>query len=350
MKLTGILTVLPLLTARSAFSLSSDNPSPLTPKIDPPIEEESSSFDPLETTYYTRGKLIKIVKLQEKALAVHDDLAIKELATLDCGYPALNYEEPEQLKSAYLLYKKALKIDKALNREAGMAIQYGNLGTVHQAEGQLEKAKNMHEKALKIHESLDQKEGILRDYGNLIPIYNILGKFKEAHDLSQKALKLQEEISGINQDDDIVSDLVEGVRTLLNQLVETEFISSFRSIDSINKSALKAYRLLFYSNARSLFTFAVNKGIKENLNPTKLATIYTNLAKSCESLGAYKDAIQYYTQSLDLDPACPEVFVYRGIAYESMGKKALAKMDYSKALKLDPENKLAKDRLLKMTR
>lgn len=43
---------------------------------------------------------------------------------------------------------KGLKIDEALGRKEGMAVNYGNLGIIYQTRGELDRAEEMYLKAL----------------------------------------------------------------------------------------------------------------------------------------------------------------------------------------------------------
>ena len=55
------------------------------------------------------------------------------------------------------MYRKSLEIDEALERKAGMANQYGNLGNLYQTRGDLDRAEEMYRKSLALFREVGAK-------------------------------------------------------------------------------------------------------------------------------------------------------------------------------------------------
>jgi tetratricopeptide (TPR) repeat protein len=53
--------------------------------------------------------------------------------------------------------------------------------------------------------------------------------------------------------------------------------------------------------------------------------------------GEYEQAIEHFTQAIELDPAFSEAYVSRGVAYHSQGNYARAIADYDEAIRLRPD-------------
>ena len=58
-------------------------------------------------------------------------------------------------------------------------------------------------------------------------------------------------------------------------------------------------------------------------------------------MGDLDGAIRNYDQAIELNPAVPDYFNIRGIAYHTKGDYDRAIQDYDQAIKLDPDNAVA---------
>ncbi|MET0253830.1 MAG: tetratricopeptide repeat protein [Terrimicrobiaceae bacterium] len=73
------------------------------------------------------------------------------------------------------------------------------------------------------------------------------------------------------------------------------------------------------------------------------AEAYNNLAFTLRKQGSgnYKQSLAYYNKAIDLKPKLAEAYMYRGVLYTQMGRKADAQADLASLKKLDPQ--LAKE-------
>jgi len=78
------------------------------------------------------------------------------------------------------MFDKALELNQALGRKEGMAIDYGNLGTVYLVRGELSQAEEMFDKALELNQALGSKEGMARDSFNLGLLYKAQHRYPAA--------------------------------------------------------------------------------------------------------------------------------------------------------------------------
>ena len=69
------------------------------------------------------------------------------------------------------MFREALEINEKLGRLEGMAIQYGNLGLVHETRGELDEAGRMLRKSLEISEKVGFAEGIVKAHFNLACVF-----------------------------------------------------------------------------------------------------------------------------------------------------------------------------------
>lgn len=65
--------------------------------------------------------------------------------------------------------------------------------------------------------------------------------------------------------------------------------------------------------------------------------VYLNLGDSCVQLKQYRDAVRYYSEAIELDPSSM-AYGCRAFAYNKLGMTAKAIDEYSKGLRIDPEN------------
>jgi hypothetical protein len=80
-------------------------------------------------------------------------------------------------------------------------------------------------------------------------------------------------------------------------------------------------------------------GCPEKLTLT--AEEYNQRGMSLAEQGKYNDAVKEYTKAIKLDPQNVDYYVNRGIAYLNMKEYDLAIADFDKAIELDPKNEVA---------
>jgi tetratricopeptide (TPR) repeat protein len=87
------------------------------------------------------------------------------------------------------------------------------------------------------------------------------------------------------------------------------------------------------------------KAILEALPPgsVKDSSVYFNLAITFMNKKKPDDAAAYFAKAIELDPASPDAYFYRGMAEFQTKKNAEAKADFKKYLELDPNGAEVKD-------
>jgi len=74
-----------------------------------------------------------------------------------------------------------------------------------------------------------------------------------------------------------------------------------------------------------------------NIND-RFAEAHNNLAYTLRKQGArhYEEALEHYNIAIELNPALPEPYMYRGVLYIQMGNRDLALKDHKTLLSLNP--------------
>ena len=73
-------------------------------------------------------------------------------------------------------------------------------------------------------------------------------------------------------------------------------------------------------------------------NQEDFAEAHNNLAYCLRKQGPdkYEEALSHYNRAIELAPALPEPYMYRGVLYVQMGKEDLAKKDHETLERLSP--------------
>lgn len=64
---------------------------------------------------------------------------------------------------------------------------------------------------------------------------------------------------------------------------------------------------------------------------------YYNLGNNCYNAEDYKEAIEYYTKAIELNPNNEDYYTDRADCYKELGKWKEAISDYSEAIKIDSD-------------
>lgn len=94
------------------------------------------------------------------------------------------------------------------------------------------------------------------------------------------------------------------------------------------------YKEQNYTEALENYFSAQERG----LNAYKEEKLYAGIAACYCQLGEYEKSIEYYSKSLEIEPANFEAWVNSGVAYRKTGDRDKAMECYEKALEYDPEN------------
>ena len=74
-----------------------------------------------------------------------------------------------------------------------------------------------------------------------------------------------------------------------------------------------------------------------SLQQESIPEIFLNLGLVYIEKGDFEKALEWLNKGLDIYPENAEMLMFRGEAFEGMGKKDLAEKDYEKAIELKPE-------------
>ena len=100
------------------------------------------------------------------------------------------------------MHQKALGIYEDLEDRRGMAINYGNLGSVHRELGQFEEAATLHRKKIEIDEDMGNRPELAIGLYNLGTVLKDQGDWAGAADHFRRSLALAEELGMPDADQD----------------------------------------------------------------------------------------------------------------------------------------------------
>ncbi len=155
------------------------------------------AWNQLGLIYKRLGRLDKAAEAYNHVLELAG--ADESLQAAAYGNLGTIYQTRGELDKAEEYHLKALKIDKALGRQEGIAPDYGNLGLIYRTRGELDKAEEFLLKSLKINEALGRREGMAKQYGNLGLIYGTRGELGRACQYWKKSVAIFKKIGSAKE-------------------------------------------------------------------------------------------------------------------------------------------------------
>ncbi|MDP8226552.1 MAG: CHAT domain-containing protein, partial [Candidatus Celaenobacter polaris] len=146
------------------------------------------------SVYQSWEQYDKAIEYYRKALAITEELGMKEGIARVLNNIGSVYQSWEQYDKAIEYYRKALAIDEELSRKEGIAIRLNNIGLVYESWGQYDKAIEYYRKALTINEELGGKGDIALNLNNIGSSYFELKKYKEAEYNFNKSIEIKEKL------------------------------------------------------------------------------------------------------------------------------------------------------------
>jgi tetratricopeptide (TPR) repeat protein len=98
------------------------------------------------------------------------------------------------LDAALSHYRRALELERRLNRPEGMAVDLGNIGIVYNSRGALDSALVYYRESLALNRQLDQPEGMAEQLGNIGVVYGMRGALDSALVYYRQALALSRQL------------------------------------------------------------------------------------------------------------------------------------------------------------
>lgn len=204
--------------------------------------------------------------------------------------------EQGDISKAIEYYDRALKIQKEISDQNGIATSFNNMGFIYNQYGDISKALEYYHKALELQEKTQDKKGTARSLNNIGLIYDNQGDNTKALEYYYKSLKTREEIND-----------KDGIATSLNNIsgVFSEQKHYSKSIELLNKS------LKIYEEINDKF------GIITSMN---------NIGNLYRGQGLHNDALNYYLRSLKISEAIDNkegkayTLQYIATAFDNLGK------------------------------
>ena len=170
----------------------------------------SSTLGNIGAVYLEQKDFTKALEYYYKALQKDEAFKNKSGIAIDYSNIGISYMEQGNYEKALEYYHKALKIDEERGNKREISIKLGNIGNVYYTQAESIKtnllqrdslynsALEYYFRALKIDKELGRNNGIAIKYGNIGCLYKKTKKYKQAEEYLQKALNLSDSIGALN--------------------------------------------------------------------------------------------------------------------------------------------------------
>jgi len=160
-------------------------------------------------------------------------------------------------------------------------------------------------------------------------------KFEEAQQLLQQALK------AIPSNSSIMSKLEE-----VNAEIRKKQLANFTPAQLAKEDGNRHYKESRYDKAIECYTNALNL----TKDPLEMATYYNNRAACYQQLQMYTEVVTDCNLCLDITANNGKALIRRGLAFECRENWKMARLDFERALSVEPNAKQASDGLLRVTK
>ncbi len=148
----------------------------------------------LARAFLQTGQLEKAEGFIRQAIEIDRELQSEANLAVDYADLSQIYQARGQLEEAEKWLRKAVEIDERLGDEPKLAIGYNNLSQIYDARGQLGEAEKWLRKAIEIAERLGDEPNLAIRYNNLSQIYDARGQLEEAEKWLRKAIEIDERL------------------------------------------------------------------------------------------------------------------------------------------------------------
>ena len=264
----------------------------------------SSCLNNIGNIYFYQGNYHKSIEYYKKALKVFKDLGNKKGISACSNNIGNIYSSQGAYSNALEYYQKALKIYEGMGDEKVISACYNNIGNIYNFQDDFDKALKYYQKSLKKEENMGNTNGIAICFNNIGSIYRDQSNYPNALECFQKSLKAYEDLGNKNGVSGCFNNIGDVYQNQGNYPKALEYYQ--RSLKISIEIGNRPNETRNYLGLGFLY-FKLNK-IKEAYNYSKKATISAAeigelyllkrsskiLAKSCESLGLYKEAYKNY--------------------------------------------------------
>ncbi len=256
-------------------------------------------------TYYKyNGHYPKALEYYQKSLKSRKELGNKK--EISYTYNALGniYSDLFNYPKALECYKKGLAIREKLNDRKLIAGSYNNIGVLYAHLGDYSKSFEYYQKGIEILEKQGDKITLALFYQNIGAVYEYQHDYSQAKEYYHKALKIYGDFDDKKRIAFCYIDIGVICRLQKNFLNALEYFNKSLKIDVepgskyAKASAYKELALLYFEHNKMKEAYSYSKNAyllaEEIGNPELLKKSSEVLAKSCNAIGNYKDAYQYY--------------------------------------------------------
>jgi len=133
-----------------------------------------------------------------------------------------------------------------------------------------------------------------------------------------------------------------GKKYKVNAVGKNALVGQVRQRDQIviPGDALGLFRAGRYEEAIVEF-----KGMLSSVSDKNLASIDNNIGLCYYRLKDYKNAKEYFSEAITIDEKYEKAYYNMALVYEKQGDMEGSRVWYAKTLKINPENKIAKEKL-----
>ena len=300
--------------------------------------------------YIDIGKFEDALTDLKDLLKIHEERGNRQGIAIDFGNMGIVFQAQGDLKKSLQNHEKALEIVKEIGDKRGEGKALVNLGNAHSALGQVQKAIEFYEKGMKIAQEINDKydEGtVLRNLGKA---YHYLGRTGKAIEYNEKAMVIAHKIGNKHEQGVLIGDMGDEYRVqgFIDKSIECyeNALEIAQSIgDKISESVHHGNLGIDYriqgDNEKAIKFLEKAVTIAHEIKDRRYESRWlTNLGIVHRDLGEWTKAIEYYRNALeiakDIEDKRNEGFLNGeiGTVYRCQNEIEKALEYYGKALKI----------------
>lgn len=256
------------------------------------------------------GKFKEAKSFYEQSLAINKTINNQKGIALDFSNLGLNAENAGDLLAALEFHNKALEIRSLIKDSSGIAATNNNIGNIYGRQGEYNKALNYFLTSLRYIERMGNENNIPPQLNNVAVVYFRLNKPEKAIEYYTKAMQIWKK----NNNKEGVAIACYNVTNVYKQIKEyekalqyaNEALKLYKEVKSISGEA-ETYNSMgsvyhaVHNYEKALVYIEKALKIKTAINDnSELSTIYSNLATSHQKLNHPDKALLYLDKALTL--------------------------------------------------
>ena len=254
------------------------------------------------------------------------------------------YFELNDFETAESLYNKALEVNKDDDiSTVSLALVYEKKGKKEEALAKLKQAVKMNKNSMVVRIQLINFYERSKMYLEMVKELNEQikdGSSKPNYPINQKLYNLTKLSEGYSE----LHDYENAIKNIKIAIEQEEIIQR----KNYKLSKLKDYYLYYgidkykekkYAEAIELYNKALDVSYSKDLEKSQNVSLYNNIGISYYMISQFDKAIENYKKALELNPNHTDAKTNLEMAYEAIGKKAEALIEYKKACDLGIKDK-----------